>query len=137
MGVCTLEQCSSGTGQVATLYPMYACGHDEASSGKPLATMMEASALWERDDLAGLGWLYRAALRTILVEREVRSHRIVIVKVRRQYAAQMTVIEDDDVIETLTANRADDALDVGVLPGCSWCSDDLLDALRLEATAEG
>jgi hypothetical protein len=28
--------------------------------------MMEASDLWERDDLAGLGWVYRADLRTIL-----------------------------------------------------------------------
>jgi len=44
--------------------------------------MMEISDCWERDDLAGLGWLYRAALRIILVEREVRSRLVVIAKVR-------------------------------------------------------
>ena len=78
--------------------------------------MMEASDLWERDDLTGLGWVYRAALRTILVEREMRSRRVVIVKVRRQHASQVTLVEDDDVIETLSANRANYALDVSVLP---------------------
>jgi hypothetical protein len=54
--------------------------------------MMEASDLWERDDLAGLGWVYRAALRTILIEREVRSRRVVVLKVRRQHGSQVTLI---------------------------------------------
>lgn len=116
---------------------MCPCGRDEGLSGKPLVTMMEATHLWERDDLTGLGWVYRAALRTILVEREMRSRPVVIASVRRQHAAQMTFIEDDEVIETVAANRADDALDVGVLPGRSWRSNDLLDADGLEAIAEG
>ena len=78
--------------------------------------MMQTTNLRERDNVAGLGWVYRAALRTILVEREMRSRRVVIVKVRRQHTAQVTLVEDDDVIETLAANRANDALDVSVLP---------------------
>ena len=73
LGVRTLERRSCGTGRVATLYPMYACGRDERLSGKPLVTMMEARDRWEGDDFAGVGWVYRAALRTILVEREMRS----------------------------------------------------------------
>ncbi len=32
----------------------------------------------------------------------------------------MPVIVDDDEIETFPANRADHALDVGILPGRSW-----------------
>ena len=32
-------------------------------------------------------------------------------------SAQVTLVEDDDVIETLTTDRANDALDVGILPG--------------------
>ena len=32
----------------------------------------------------------------------------------------MPVIVDDDEIETFPANRADQALDVGILPGRSW-----------------
>jgi hypothetical protein len=70
---------------------MYACGRDERLGGKPLVTMMEATDRRERDDLAGLGRVYRSALWTILVEREMRSHLVVIVKVRRQDAAQVTL----------------------------------------------
>ena len=40
-----------------------------------------------------------------------------ILKVCRQYAAKMTFIEDDDVIETFATDRADDAFDIGVLHG--------------------
>ena len=58
--------------------------------------MMEAADLWERDNLAGGGRVYRSALRTILGEREMRSRFVVIVKVGRQHAAQMMLIEDDD-----------------------------------------
>src|SRR5471030_3052412 len=48
----------------------------------------------------------------------------------------MTLINDDDVVETFATDRANDALDIGVLPGRSWCSDDLFDAHRLDAIAE-
>jgi len=44
--------------------------------------MMQATDLRERDNLAGSGWMYRAALRTILAEREMRSRLVVILKVR-------------------------------------------------------
>src|SRR5712671_3028459 len=98
--------------------------------------MMQTTDLRERDDLAGTEWLYRAALRTILVEREMRSRFVVIVKVGRQHTAQVTLTEDDDVIETLAAHRANDALDVGVLPRRARCRNDLLDFHRLEAITE-
>jgi hypothetical protein len=54
---------------------------------------------------------------------------VVIVKVRRQHAAQMMLIEDDDVIEALAAHRANDALDVGVLPRRARRSNNLLDTV--------
>ena len=50
------------------------------------------------------------------------------------HGASVTLIEDDDVIETFAADRADDALDIGILPRRSWCSDDLLDSHRLDTT---
>src|SRR3984893_19397449 len=67
----------------------------------------------------------------------MRHASVVILKVRRQHTAQVMLIEDDDVIETFTADRADDALDIGVLPRRSRCSDDLLDRHRLDTIAEG
>jgi hypothetical protein len=66
--------------------------------------MMQTTDLREGDNLAGGGWVYRAAFRTILIEREMRSRLVVIVKVRRQHAAQVTLIEDDDVIQTFAAD---------------------------------
>jgi hypothetical protein len=53
---------------------------------------------------------------TILVEREMRPTLVMILKIGRQHTAQVTLIEDDDVIETFAADRADDALHIGVLP---------------------
>src|SRR5271163_4286679 len=92
------------------------CGHDKRLGRVPFVAMVQATDLWERDNFAGSGRMYRAALGTILAERKVRFRLVVILNVRRQYAAQVTLIEDDDVIETLTADRANDAFDVGVLP---------------------
>src|SRR5712671_6108775 len=47
----------------------------------------------------------------------MRPAVVVILKVCRQHTAQVTLIEDDDVIETFAADRADDALDIGILHG--------------------
>ena len=66
-----------------------------------------------------------------------RPALVMILKIRRQHTAQVTLIEDDDVIETFAADRADDALHIGVLPRGSRCSDDLLDTHRLDSITEG
>src|SRR5882724_4768684 len=42
----------------------------------------------------------------------------------------MALAEDDDVIQAFSADRTDEALDVRVLPGRSWRSDDLRDPHR-------
>ncbi len=97
--------------------------------------MMQTADLRERDDLAGTEWVYRAALRAVLIEREMRSGFVVILKVGRQHTAQVTLTEDDDVIEALAAHRANDALDVGVLPRRARCRNDLLDSHHLDAIA--
>ena len=95
------------------------------------------ASLWERDNVAGRGRLYWTRLGAILAEREMRAASVVILKVRRQHAAQVMLIEDDDVIETFAADGADDAFDIGVLPRRSRRGDDLLDSHRLNTIAEG
>lgn len=60
-----------------------------------------------------------------------------ILKIRRQHTAQVTLIEDDHVIETFAADGANDALHIGVLPRRSRCSDDLLNTHRLDTVTEG
>jgi hypothetical protein len=62
--------------------------------------MVQTTHLWEGDDGACRGWLYGAGLWTILVEREMRPTLVMILKIGRQYTAQVTFIEDDDVIDS-------------------------------------
>src|SRR6266540_993292 len=87
------------------------------SCGATFVAMMQAAHLWEHDNLACGGWLYAARLRTILVEREMRSGPVMILKIPRQHTAQVTLVEDDDVIQTFAADRANEALDIWILPG--------------------
>jgi hypothetical protein len=48
-------------------------------------------------------------------------------KIARQNATQMALVEDDDVIQAFSADRTDETLNVRVLPGRSRRSDDLRD----------
>jgi len=41
---------------------------------------------------------------------------MMILKIARQNAAQVTIVENDNVIQAFTADRADEMLDVGILP---------------------
>jgi len=47
----------------------------------------------------------------------MRSALVMILKITRQDIAQVTFVKDDDVIQAFAADRANDALDIGVLPG--------------------
>jgi hypothetical protein len=67
------------------------------------------------DVVFGRDRVYRAALRAILVEREMRLRFVAILKVGRQHTAQVTLTGYNDMIETFAAHRANDALDLGVL----------------------
>ena len=100
------RQYDGGTGSVTV----------NGSGRATLVAMVQAANLWEGNNGTCRGWLYRARLGAILVEREMRAASVVVFKICRQHTAQVTVIEDDDVIETFATDRADDALDIGVLP---------------------
>jgi hypothetical protein len=58
------------------------CRHDESLGGAAFVTMMQSSDLWERDDLARSRSVYWPGVRTILVEREMRSGLVIIMKIR-------------------------------------------------------
>jgi hypothetical protein len=99
--------------------------------------MVQAADFWKGDNGACRGWLYGPGLWTIFGEREMRPAVVVILKIRGQDSAQVTFIEDDDVIETFAADRAVDALHISVLPRRSRCSDDLVYRHRQDMIAEG
>jgi hypothetical protein len=79
---------------------------------------MQAPDLREGDNVMACGgWLYRTRPWAILVERKMRSGFMMTLKIARQYAAQVTLVEDDNVIQTFAADRTDQTLDIWVLPG--------------------
>ena len=66
----------------------------------------------------------------------MRAGSLVIVDVRGEDAAQMALVEDHEVIQTLAANRTYDALDVCVLPRRAWRGSDFHNPHRLDPLAE-
>jgi len=79
--------------------------------------MMQTADLREGNNVARGGKLYATRPWAVLVEREMRSGVMMILKIARQYAAQVTLVEDDNVIQAFTADRTDETLGVGILPG--------------------
>jgi len=78
--------------------------------------MMQATDFWNWDDHARarrLGW---PSVGCVLVEREMSAGPVIVGEVAGQGAAQMSFAQDDDMIETLAADRADEPLGEGVLP---------------------
>ena len=54
--------------------------------------------------------------------------RVVVLEVLTENSNQMCLVQDDDVIEALATNRADQALDVSVLPRGARCRQHFLDS---------
>src|SRR5262249_43092277 len=82
-------------------------------------TMMQPADLWDCDDLAlrwrfDLSWKWRVPL-----QGPMRARIVIIVQVFPQDSAQLVFTDDDQMIETLSANRADDAFGVWILEGRS------------------
>ena len=79
--------------------------------------MMQAANLWNGDNLARMGWMNRTWFRAVLPQRQVRSGSMVIVEIRGEDPTQMTLVQDDHVIQAFTADRSDNAHDKTILPG--------------------
>src|SRR5438094_507249 len=90
--------------------------------------MVQTANFREGNDIAGRGRLYWTRTRALLAERKMRSGVMMVLKIARQNAAQMALVEDDDVIQTFATDRTDKTLSVRVLPRRSRRSDDLRDA---------
>jgi|SRR6267143_480389 len=74
-----------------------------------------------------IGWLDRAQYGRVLVESEVRARGVVVAEVAAQMLSQVSLVEDDDVVEDLAADAANHAFD-GVLPRRARRGENLGDA---------
>ena len=80
-----------------------------------------------RDHLAAIWRLDGTSIWAVFVERQMGARVVIVVGVRDQNPAEVPLVNHDYMVKTLAANRADDALDVGILPWRSWRRNDLCD----------
>ena len=96
---------------------------------------MQASQDGNGDDAAH-GFL-RARNGRLAVQPQVGAAVIVIAGVGPQEPPQMASVEDDEVVDALTLDRADQALDIAVLPGALGCDRPILNAEGADPAAKG
>jgi len=84
-------------------------------------------------DPTRLGKLDGPDVRRILVEREMRASPVIVGEVSGQDPAQVPFAKDDDMIETLASDRADEPLGERILPGAKRRGDDFLDPHALHS----
>ena len=98
--------------------------------------MVKATDFANLDDPAEFWLLNWPAMGRILVERQVSACPVVVREVASQGTAEVLFAEDDDVIQTLAPDGADEALGEGVLPRAVRRRQDFTDANAFEALPE-
>ena len=78
---------------------------------------MESAEMRESDDVARIWRVNGSWPRALLAERQMSSRRVVISHVSAKHTTQVSFVENDVVVETVSANRSDQLLHVGILPG--------------------
>jgi hypothetical protein len=89
---------------------------------------MEAADLRKLHYFSEFRRLYPPRDRSILVERQVSARPLVVFEIQLQDATQACFMQDDDVVQALAANRADQALVIGILPRRSRGREDFANA---------
>ena len=68
---------------------------------------MKATDVWESDDVAVFFFLDWSRLWTVLIQGQMGSHSVIIDEIIGQCLPQMILTQNNDVIQDLTADRAD------------------------------
>jgi hypothetical protein len=69
----------------------------------------------------------------LLAEAQVGSRLVVVAEVTRQRGLEMARVQNNKVVQTLSANRADESLSIWILPGTLKGCQHFRDAQRLNA----
>ena len=93
--------------------------------GNAFVAMMEPANLRDLHDPTHRRKLNRSAYGCVLAQRQVSPRSLIVIEVGLQDAPQTGFIEDDHMIQALAPNRANQALDIGILPGRLWCRENL------------
>jgi hypothetical protein len=84
-----------------------------------------------------LRWLDRSFVRRILGEGEVGPSAVVVLEVSGEDASQVALAQDEDMVETLSPDRADEAFREGILPRASGSREDFLNLHAPHTLTEG
>src|SRR5882672_6390698 len=128
-----------GSGQAGRLsWTCDACSMVVRTAGAKLRRLADVAVMQATDfgnlhDPACLGELDGPDVRRILVEREMSAGLVIVREVAGQDAAQVAFVEDENVIETLAPDRADEPLREGILPGAVRRRQDFLDPHALHS----
>ncbi len=79
--------------------------------------MMESADMGQRNDAALLGALNGARLGRILLECVMRARAVVVAEVAAQTTMEVSVVEDNHVVEQFASDGADHALGEGFCQG--------------------
>ena len=86
------------------------------SSCAPLVAVVKTADLRYGNDGADVERVHGPRFRCVLSQREVRPGFVIVRQEGLHVPVQCSLVENDDVVEALAANRADDAFHVGTLP---------------------
>jgi hypothetical protein len=101
--------------------------------GPTKIAMVQAADFWKLHDLADRGELDEPDVGCVLVEREVRASPLIVADVTGQDAAQVSLAENENVIQALAPDRADAPLRERILPRAVRGGKDFLDTHPLHA----
>jgi len=83
----------------------------EVASGDALVPLMESAEVRNRHDTLPGRRLEGAWVRAVLVQRLMGARGIVVGQVRSQQPMEVPLVQDQEVVEALSPDRADDPLD--------------------------
>src|SRR5262249_16883027 len=98
--------------------------------------MVKSTDLWNLNYPARLGRLNGTDFWSVLIQRQVRARFVIIAEIVFEQSAQMAVIQDDHMIQTLATNGSDHTFHVAVLPRTPWCNANLLDVHSFNSRCE-
>jgi hypothetical protein len=90
------------------------------SGRAPFIAMVQIADLRKAHDTSPLGRLHRSWFGCILVQSQVATTVMVIIEKRSEMARQAGLVENDHVIQALSANGADHAFGISPLPRRAW-----------------
>ena len=98
--------------------------------------MVESADLRQRNDLTMRWRLDSTRFRRVFVESQVRARAVIVAEVIAKTTPQVSLVEDDDVVEEFASDGTDHELGEGILPGRARRGENLGDADALRPSSK-